>query len=332
MLGFIVRRLIAMVLTIWAVSFVSFAIIQLPPGDYLTSYMAELSAAGDRIDPATIEALRRQYGLGDPFIIQYFKWIGGVLHGDFGNSFEWSAPVTDLIWGRLGNSVLVEGLAVLVMWLVALPIGIYAAVRKYSLGDYLATIGGFIGLAIPNFLFALVLMYLWYIYFGETLGGLYSPDLQGTPWNLERILDFLAHAWAPVLVLSTAGTAQLIRVMRANLLDELTKPYVTTARSKGLSESRIMYGHVFRNAMILVLSGLPGLFVGLLFTGSVLIERIFNLNGLGLLGLESLSNRDYPVLYANIWIGGLLGLTLHLISDISYTLIDPRISFEARKV
>ena len=151
MLGFIGKRLIAMVLTMWAVSFVAFAIIQLPPGDYLTTYMATLAANGDRVDPDTIEALRRQYGFGEPYIIQYWKWISGiVLRGDFGQSFEWKAPVTTLIWGRLGNSILLEGLAVIVMWLVAVPIGIYAAVRKYSLGDYLATIGGFLGLAIPK--------------------------------------------------------------------------------------------------------------------------------------------------------------------------------------
>lgn len=329
MLGFIVRRLIAMVLTIWAVSFVSFAIIQLPPGDYLTSYMAELSAAGDRIDPATIEALRRQYGLGDPFIIQYFKWIGGVLHGDFGNSFEWSAPVTDLIWGRLGNSVLVEGLAVLVMWLVALPIGIYAAVRKYSLGDYLATIGGFIGLAIPNFLFALVLMYLWYIYFGETLGGLYSPDLQGTPWDLERILDFLAHAWAPVLVLSTAGTAQLIRVMRANLLDELTKPYVTTARSKGLPEWRAILKYPVRVALNPLVSTI-GWLLPTLVSSSVVVSVVMNLPTAGPLLLRSLTTQDMYLAGAIIMLLGVLTVIGTLISDLILAWIDPRIRYGGR--
>lgn len=329
MLGFIVRRLIAMVLTIWAVSFVSFAIIQLPPGDYLTSYMAELSAAGDRIDPATIEALRRQYGLGDPFIIQYFKWIGGVLHGDFGNSFEWSAPVTDLIWGRLGNSVLVEGLAVLVMWLVALPIGIYAAVRKYSLGDYLATIGGFVGLAIPNFLFALVLMYLWYIYFGETLGGLYSPDLQGTPWDLERILDFLAHAWSPVLVLSTAGTAQLIRVMRANLLDELTKPYVTTARSKGLPEWRAILKYPVRVALNPLVSTI-GWLLPTLVSSSVVVSVVMNLPTAGPLLLRSLTTQDMYLAGAIIMLLGVLTVIGTLISDLILAWIDPRIRYGGR--
>ena len=300
MLGFLVRRLIAMVLTIWAVSFVAFAIIQLPPGDYLTSYVAQLSAAGDRIDPATIEALRQRYGLGQPFIVQYFKWIGGILQGDFGESFEWSAPVSELIWGRMGNSVLLEGLAVLVMWLVALPIGIYAAVRKYSLGDYLATIGGFIGLAIPNFLFALVLMYLWYVYFGQTLGGLFSPELANSPWSLEKLLDFLSRAWAPVLVLATAGTAQLIRVMRANLLDELSKPYVVTARAKGLPEWRVVLKYPVRVALNPLVSTI-GWLLPTLVSSSVVVSAVMNLPTAGPLLLRSLTTQDmYPVSYTHL--------------------------------
>ena len=164
MLNYILKRLVYMIPTLVGMSIISFAIIQLPPGDYLTTYVATLSASGDRVSPQVIESLRQQYGFGDPFLVQYWKWISNIFTGDFGQSFEWKRPVTELIWGRLGNSVLVEGLAVLLMWLVALPIGIYAAVRKYTLGDYLSTILGFIGLAIPNFLFALVLMYLAFVY------------------------------------------------------------------------------------------------------------------------------------------------------------------------
>ncbi|MCD7059879.1 ABC transporter permease [Pelagibacterium xiamenense] len=329
MLSFLFRRLIAMVLTIWAVSFVAFAIIQLPPGDYLTSYMASLSAAGDRINPETIAALRERYGLDDPYVIQYFKWIGGIVQGDFGESFEWKAPVTDLIWGRLGNSILLEGLAILVMWLVALPIGIYAAVRKYSLGDYLATIGGFIGLAIPNFLFALVLMYLWYVYFGQTLGGLFSPDLEGSPWNLERILDFLAHAWAPVLVLATAGTAQLIRVMRANLLDELTKPYVVTARSKGLPEWRAILKYPVRVALNPLVSTI-GWLLPTLVSSSVVVSVVMNLPTAGPLLLKSLTTQDMYLAGAIIMLLGILTVIGTLISDLILAWIDPRIRYGGR--
>ncbi|MEQ9635378.1 MAG: ABC transporter permease [Devosia marina] len=324
MLGFLVRRLIAMVLTIWAVSFVAFAIIQLPPGDYLTSYVAQLSAAGDRIDPATIEALRQRYGLGQPFIVQYFKWIGGILQGDFGESFEWSAPVSELIWGRMGNSVLLEGLAVLVMWLVALPIGVYAAVRKYSLGDYLATIGGFIGLAIPNFLFALVLMYLWYVYFGQTLGGLFSPELANSPWSLEKLLDFLSRAWAPILVLATAGTAQLIRVMRANLLDELSKPYVVTARAKGLPEWRVVLKYPVRVALNPLVSTI-GWLLPTLVSSSVVVSAVMNLPTAGPLLLRSLTTQDMYLAGAIILLLGILTILGTLISDLILAWIDPRI-------
>ncbi|MBB4053841.1 peptide/nickel transport system permease protein [Devosia subaequoris] len=324
MLGFLVRRLIAMVLTIWAVSFVAFAIIQLPPGDYLTSYVAQLSAAGDRIDPATIEALRQRYGLGQPFIVQYFKWIGGILQGDFGESFEWSAPVSELIWGRMGNSVLLEGLAVLVMWLVALPIGVYAAVRKYSLGDYLATIGGFIGLAIPNFLFALVLMYLWYVYFGQTLGGLYSPELANSPWSLEKLLDFLSRAWAPILVLATAGTAQLIRVMRANLLDELSKPYVVTARAKGLPEWRVVLKYPVRVALNPLVSTI-GWLLPTLVSSSVVVSAVMNLPTAGPLLLRSLTTQDMYLAGAIILLLGILTILGTLLSDLILAWIDPRI-------
>ena len=324
MLGFLVRRLIAMVLTIWAVSFVAFAIIQLPPGDYLTSYVAQLSAAGDRIDPATIEALRQRYGLGQPFIVQYFKWIGGILQGDFGESFEWSAPVSELIWGRMGNSVLLEGLAVLVMWLVALPIGVYAAVRKYSLGDYLATIGGFIGLAIPNFLFALVRMYLWYVYFGQTLGGLFSPELANSPWSLEKLLDFLSRAWAPILVLATAGTAQLIRVMRANLLDELSKPYVVTARAKGLPEWRVVLKYPVRVALNPLVSTI-GWLLPTLVSSSVVVSAVMNLPTAGPLLLRSLTTQDMYLAGAIILLLGILTILGTLISDLILAWIDPRI-------
>ncbi|GHA32264.1 peptide ABC transporter permease [Devosia pacifica] len=324
MLGFLVRRLIAMVLTIWAVSFVAFAIIQLPPGDYLTSYVAQLSAAGDRIDPQTIEALRERYGLGDPFIVQYFKWISGIVQGDFGDSFEWSAPVSELIWGRMGNSVLLEGLAVLVMWLVALPIGIYAAVRKYSLGDYLATVGGFIGLAIPNFLFALVLMYLWYVYFGQTLGGLYSPEMANSPWSIAKLLDFLSRAWAPILVLATAGTAQLIRVMRANLLDELSKPYVVTARSKGLPEWRVVLKYPVRVALNPLVSTI-GWLLPTLVSSSVVVSAVMNLPTAGPLLLRSLTTQDMYLAGAIILLLGILTILGTLISDLILAWIDPRI-------
>ncbi|MBF0677669.1 MAG: ABC transporter permease [Devosia sp.] len=327
MLRFIANRLLAMVLTLWAVSFVAFAIIQLPPGDYLTTYVATLSANGDRVDPATIEALRRQYGFGEPYLVQYWKWISGILtRGDFGQSFEWKAPVTTLIWGRLGNSILVEGLAVLVMWFIALPIGIYVAVKKYSLGDYLATVGGFIGLAIPNFLLALLLMYLSFVWFGTTIGGLFSPEYESAHWSIPRVMDFLSRAWAPVLVLATAGTAELIRILRANLLDELKKPYVTTARAKGLPEWKVILKYPVRVALNPLVSTI-GWLLPALVSSSVIVSVVLNLPTAGPLLLRSLTSQDMYLAGAIIMLLGVLTVIGTLISDLLLAWIDPRIRF-----
>jgi peptide/nickel transport system permease protein len=325
MLRFLTSRLISMVLTIWAISFVAFAIIQLPPGDYLTAYIARLAAEGDRLSPAEMEALRQHYGLGDPFLIQYWKWISGIFaRGDFGQSFEWKRPVTELIWGRLGNSILLEGLAVLVMWLIALPIGVYAAVRKYSLGDYLATVFGFLGLAVPNFLFALVLMYLAYVWFGTTLGGLFSPAFERAHWSLPRLWDFLTHAWAPIIVLATAGTAQLIRIMRANLLDELKKPYVTTARAKGLPEWKVIVKYPVRVALNPLVSTI-GWLLPTLVSSSVIVSVVMNLPTAGPLLLRSLTSQDMYLAGTLIMLLGVLTVIGTLISDLILAWIDPRI-------
>jgi peptide/nickel transport system permease protein len=324
MLQFITRRLLSMVLTLFAVSFVAFAIIQLPPGDYLTSYMASLASTGDQVDPRVIENLRQQYGLGEPYLVQYWKWLTGILQGNFGASFEWKRPVVDLIWGRLGNSVLLEGIAVLVMWLVALPIGVYAAVRKYSLGDYLATVFGFLGLAVPNFLFALVLMYLAYVWFGTTMGGLFSQSFENAHWSLPRVWDFLAHAWAPVIVLATAGTAQLIRVMRANLLDELKKPYVTTARSKGLPEWKVILKYPVRVALNPLVSTI-GWLLPTLVSSSVLVSVVMNLPTAGPMLLRSLTSQDMYLAGAIILLLGVLTVIGTLVSDLLLAWIDPRI-------
>lgn len=329
MTGFIVRRLIAMLLTLVAVSIVAFAIIQLPPGDYLTSYIAQLASTGDQVDPRVIENLRAQYGLGEPFYVQYWKWVTGIVQGDFGQSFEWKRPVWELIWGRLGNSIMVEGLAVLVMWFVAVPIGIYVALRKYSLGDYLATVAGFIGLAVPNFFFALILMYLSYIWFGTTMGGLFSPEFETARWSLPRVWDFLSHAWAPVLVLSMAGTAELIRILRANLLDELQKPYVTTARAKGLPEWKVILKYPVRLALNPLISTI-GWLLPALVSGSVIVSVVMNLPTAGPMLLRSLTTQDMYLAGAIILLLSVLTVIGTVISDILLALIDPRIRYGSR--
>lgn len=223
MLGFLLRRLAYMVPTLLAVSVVAFAIIHLPPGDYLTTLMADWASQGGAVEAGTLATLRERYGLDQPIYVQYLKWIGGILlRGDFGVSFEFNKQVADVIWSRLGYTFLISFITLLFIWMIALPIGIYSAVRQYSIGDYLATFFGFIGLAIPNFLLALVLMYLSVRYLDQSVGGLFSPDMVDAPWSLERAADFARHVWVPVVVVGMAGLASLIRILRANLLDELS--------------------------------------------------------------------------------------------------------------
>lgn len=328
MLRFLVGRLIAMVLTIWVVSMVAFFIIQLPPGDFLTTYIATLSANGDTLNDSAIQALRDQYGLGQPYIVQYWHWVSGILVGNFGDSFEWKRPVLELIGGRMANSILLEGLAVVFMWFVALPIGVYAAVRKYTLGDYLSTIVGFIGLAVPNFLFALVLMYLAFVWFGVTLGGLFSPGYENEMWSLAKLLDFLSHAWAPIIVLALGGTAQLIRIMRANLLDELSKPYVTTALSKGLSEWRAILKYPVRVALNPLVSTV-GWLLPTLVSSSVIVSVVMNLPTSGPLLLRSLTSQDMYLAGSIIMLLGILTVIGTLISDLILAWIDPRIRYGA---
>src|SRR5437763_2186882 len=236
MVAFIVRRLLLAVLTIWVISILSVAIIQLPPGDFVTAYIAQLSASGASVSAQEAAALRELYGLGQPFYVQYLKWIGRVVVGDFGVSMEWNRPVTEVIGDRLWLTMLISFAALVITWGLALPIGIYSAVRQYSIGDYLFTLIGFVGLAVPNFLLALVVMYLSFRLLGANVGGLFSPEFELSPWSWAKAWDLMKHMPLPTVILALGGTAQLIRIMRANLLDELRRPYVVTARAKGGSE------------------------------------------------------------------------------------------------
>jgi len=249
MLGFILRRLIYTIPTLIAVSIVTFIIIQLPPGDYLDTLAAEMGDAG-ALGEGAFESLREQYGLGQPIYVQYFKWMKGILtEFNFGISFERNKLVSELIWDRLGWTLLISLLTLAFIWLIALPIGIYSAVRKYSPGDYLATFLGFIGLATPNFVLALILMYVSFKYFLQCVGGLFSPEYLDAEWSWGRFVDLLQHLWIPILVIGTSGTAALIRIMRANLLDELYRPYVVTARAKGMSEFQLLIRYPVRVAL-----------------------------------------------------------------------------------
>lgn len=316
-----------MIPTLIAISIVSFVIIQLPPGDYLTTLVANLAAQGDQVDGARLAALRERYGLGEPIYVQYWKWISGiVLRGDFGHSFEWNRPVSTLIWDRLGLTFVLSLSTLLFIWAVAFPTGIYSAVRKYSVGDYIATFFGFVGLAIPNFLLALVLMYVSFRFFNQSVGGLFSPHYIDAPWSWGKLLDLMAHLWVPMIVLGTAGTAGLIRIMRANLLDELHKPYVETARAKGLSEPRLLLKYPVRVALNPFVSTV-GWVLPDLVSGAAIVSIVLSLPTTGPLLLRALQSQDMYLAGSFIMMLSVLTVIGTLLSDLLLAWLDPRIRF-----
>ncbi len=317
-----------MIPTMFAVSIVAFIIIQLPPGDYLTSYLANLSAAGETVEQEVLDALNERFGLDQPIYVQYAKWIGNIItKGDFGQSFEWREPVENLIWGRLSLTLLISTSTLLFTWVIAFPIGIYSAVKQYSIGDYIATFFGFLGLAIPNFLLALVLMFIAFKYFNQSVGGLFSPEFVNAPWSLARVLDFISHLWIPMIILGTAGAAGLIRVMRANLLDELHKPYVRTARAKGLPEWKVILKYPVRVALNPFVST-AGWLLPSLVSGSLIVAVVLSLPTTGPLLLRALTSQDMFLAGAFILLLSLLTLFGTLISDIALAWLDPRIRYE----
>lgn len=328
MLQYIVRRVLYMIPTLFVISVVSFIIIQLPPGDYLTSLVATMASTGETVDRAQLVALEQRYGLGQPIYVQYWKWISGILlRGDFGQSFEWNQPVSALIWGRLGLTFVISLATLLFTWVVAFPIGIYSAVRQYSLGDYLFTVVGYIGLAIPNFLLALVLMYIAFKFFNQSVGGLYSPEFQDAPFSLAKVWDLLKHLWIPVVIIGTAGTAGLIRIMRANLLDELHKPYVVTARAKGLSENRLLLKYPVRMALNPFVSTL-GWTLPTLVSGAAIVSIVLSLPTTGPLLFRALMSQDMYLAGSFILMLSTLTVIGTLISDILLAWLDPRIRYE----
>jgi peptide/nickel transport system permease protein len=328
MIRFLIRRSLAATVTIFAITIVSFIIIQLPPGDFLTTYVANLSAMGERVPDDLIISMRKAYGLGEPLYVQYYKWISGiVLEGDFGQSMEWGVPVNTLIWDRLGMTVVVGLSSILFVWVIAIPIGVFSATHQYSLFDYLFTFLGFLGLAIPNFLMALVLMWVGWSVFGQNVGGLHSPQYQNAPWTLAKFWDFLKHLVIPMIIVGTAGTAGLLRTMRANMLDELNQPYVETARAKGLSEVRLVWKYPVRVALNPFIStvgyALPSLVGGVIITAVVL-----NLKTIGPLLLRALLSQDMYLAGAIVLIISVLTVIGTMISDVLLAVLDPRIRLE----
>jgi peptide/nickel transport system permease protein len=328
MLSYIIRRLLYMIPTVLVISIISFVIIQLPPGDYLTSMVAGMAERGEEIDAATIEALRARYGLGEPVYVQYYKWMRGILlRGDFGQSFEWSRPVKDIIWERLGWTLVISVCTVLFIWVLAFPIGIYSAVRKYSVGDYVATFIGFVGVATPGFLLALVLMYIAFSQFGQTVGGLFSPKYLDEAWSWGKFWDLLSHLWVPLVILGTSGTASLIRRMRANMLDELHKPYVLTAKAKGLSEWKAIIKYPVRVALNPFISTI-GWELPKIVSGSQVVGIVLSLPVTGPLLLRALKAQDMYLAGSFIMMISVLTVIGTLISDLLLAWFDPRIRYQ----
>jgi peptide/nickel transport system permease protein len=328
MIAYTIRRLLLALVTIWAISILSFVIIQLPPGDFVDAYISRLSASGSQVSAEEAQNLRKLYGLDRPIYVQYGKWMGRVLEGDFGESMEWMRPVTEVIGEKLWMTMVVSVAAIVLTWGIALPIGIYSAVRQYSIGDYFFTFLGFIGLAVPNFLLALILMYLSFKFFNASIGGLFSADLELAPWSFAKLWDLLKHLPLPALILAVAGTAQLIRIMRANLLDELRKPYVVTARAKGLSATRVILKYPVRAALNPFASSLAYLFPYVV-SGSIIVSLVLSLPTVGPLLLTSLVAQDMFLAGTIILMLGVMTVIGTFVSDLVLMWIDPRIRFQA---
>ncbi|GLQ55178.1 ABC transporter permease [Devosia nitrariae] len=327
MLAFIARRIVYMLVTLVAISVMTFFIIQLPPGDYVTAMVAQLNLQGTTVDPAEMAALRARYGLDDPLPVQYWKWISNIVFaGDFGFSLQWRRPVADLLWNRLGLTFVLALVTLLFIWAISLPIGIYTAVRKNTVGDYLATFIGVIGLAIPNFLFALVLMYISFKYFDTGIGGLFSPEYENAPWSLGKLLDLGSHLIIPTIVLGTSGTAALIRILRANLLDELAKPYVTTARAYGVSERKLLLKYPVRVALNPFISTV-GWVLPTLVSGATITAVVLNLPMTGPLLLQALISQDMYLAGSFIMMLSALTVVGTLLSDLLLAWLDPRIRY-----
>ncbi len=327
MTSYILRRILGMIPTLVVISIITFVLIQLPPGDFLTSQLEQLQQQGEQISEERIAALRARYGLDRPVYVQYVKWVTNFVRGDMGYSFEWNRPVNELIWDRLGYTVVIALCSMLFTWIVAFPIGIYSALRQYSIADYAFTTVGFLGLSTPSFLLAMVLMYLGYEWFGVSVGGLFSPQYVAAPWSWAKFADLLSHVWIPTVVVGMAGTAGMIRVMRANLLDELQKPYVITARAKGVGPIRLILKYPVRIALNPFVSTI-GWMLPHLFSGSTIAAVVLSLPTTGPLLLRALMSQDMYLAGSFIMILSTLTVIGTLVSDILLALIDPRIRYE----
>jgi len=325
MLVYILRRILLMIPTLFIISIISFAVIQLPPGDYLSSYVATLRSQGDAVDENELAVMRERYGLGQPVYVQYFKWISGILlRGDWGQSMEWQMPVKDLIWERMALTVVLSGTALMVSWFVAIPVGVYSATHQYSILDYAMSVLSFVGAGTPGFMLALVVMYLAWSQLGMSVGGLFSDKYISAPWSWPKVVDMLQHLWIPVLIIALNGTAGSIRTTRANLLDELNKPYVETARAKGLKEGKLVWKYPVRVAMNPFFSTVGWQLAGLI-SGQTLLAVVLGLQTTGPLLLRALTSQDMYLAGSFLLLLSTLTVIGTLFSDVLLAWVDPRI-------
>ncbi len=329
MAAYIARRLLYMVVVLLIISVLAFIIIKLPPGDYVTSRVLQLQQSGAPVNESELASLRHQYGLDLPPALQYFRWMANMLHGDLGRSFMWDRPVTQLIGERLALTLVISLLTLIVSYLVAVPIGIYSATHQYSLGDYAFTVFGFIGVAVPGFLVALVLIFFAYKYFGVSLTGLFSAAFERAPWSGGKVVDLLKHLPIPILVVGMSGTAYLIRVVRGCLLDELKKQYVVTARAKGQSERRLLFRYPVRVSLNPIVSTV-GWVLPQLISGETIVAMILNLPTTGPLLFNALTGQDMYLAGSFILILSFFTVVGTFLSDLLLVAIDPRIRFERR--
>jgi peptide/nickel transport system permease protein len=326
LLKFIIRRLIYAVIVLFFVSIASFVVIQLPPGDFLATYIQNIEMTGGKMDQATVEALRASWGLDQPLYVQYFLWFGKLIQGDLGFSFLYQKPVAGLILERLPLTLFITIAGIILVYAIAIPLGILAATRQNSIWDYSASLMAFIGTAVPEFLLALILMWALYQGFGLSIGGLFSPEMRDAPWSLARVLDGLAHLFAPVLILAVTGSAGLVRTMRAGLLDEIRKQYVVTARAKGLPERTVINRYAVRSAINPIISAAAWLLPEAV-SGGVILSIVLGLPTVGPMLLQSLQAQDMYLAAGIVMIISALTIIGIILSDIVLALVDPRIRY-----
>ena len=332
MIAFIIRRFLLGLFTLWVISIIAFLAVQLPPGDFVDEYVANLVGDAGQGTPAAAaleDQLRAEYGLDEPMIFQYYRWMSKVVRGDLSFSVEFNRPVREIIWDKLPLTLVVTGSVLVFTWALAIPLGIYSAVRHRTIEDYSLTFVGFLGLAIPDFLLALALLWIGYFYFGASIGGLFTSEYITAPWSMGKVVDLLSHLWIPAIVLGTAGTAAILRIMRANLLDELRKPYVVTARAKGLKEWRVILKYPVRMALNPIIS-LVGYLLPALISSSIIVSVILSLPIIGPLLLRALLAEDLFMASLILLVLGALTVIGTFLSDLLLVIIDPRIRMENR--